>query len=578
MKKQSFIIGALILTVGGVIAKVIGAFYKIPLTNILGSNGMGLYYLIFPIYSLLFVFSSSGISLALSKCVAGQRLGKNKRNESMYFKCALVLSFGLSTFFMLILMLFSKQISFAQGNINAYIGYVAIAPALVCATVISVIKGYFQGIENMIPSSIAQIFEQIVKLALGLYFSTKYIYMGVQYGVLGAILGVTISEAITLVIMSFNYIWYKHKEDYKFFVLDATNEKIVRVEFKTKLSTKNVYKKTKIKRRKRPTQKLKIMHFFKDNNYLSKGQAFANLIKCSLPVSLSSIILPLTSLIDSFMVINLLVAGGFSTTTATSLYGISNGVVASLISLPVIVTTALSTAIVPNLSGLIVHKSKQEVAERGSFYIKLTWMLILPMVLVFAILSKDIIGFLYSNGLSNRVLDEMGFAIKLLLISNVSIIYNCFLSTFISILNATNKPYVPFFVLTGGCILRTILCFFLVKIPQINVFGIVISNTVFLVFSCIVCCVIVKRTLNFNFQIDRGFIRPLLCAIFTAGAMYGVKMLVRPFVKNWVCIAITGLVCLVVYLLLIFLLKCFTKYELKFLPNKKLFKKRKENV
>ena len=576
MKKQSFIIGALILTIGGFIAKVIGAFYKIPLTNILGSSGMGLYYLVFPLYSLMFVFASSGISLALSKCVAEERINKNKKNESLYFKCALCISFLLSVIFMLVLIMFSKNISFAQGNINAFKSYIAISPALVCACVVSVIKGYFQGIENMIPSSVAQIFEQIVKLSLGLYFSTKFVYKGVQYGVLGAILGVTISETITLIIMTINYVWYKRKEDYKFFVLDKRSQEIKTTQFKQKVSLRKVYKRAYVKKRKRPTAKLKILHFFLQENYLSTRKAYKNLIKLAFPVSLSSIIIPLSSLLDSFMVINLLINSGFSTTTATSLYGISNGVVSSLISLPIIVTSAMSTAIIPNLSGLVIHKTKAEIGERSAFYIKLTFLIALPMLLVFLLLSSDIIGFLYSTGLNNKVVDENAFAFMLLFISSISILYHCFLSTFISILNAIGKPFIPFWVLLFSLIIRTLLCYFFVSNININVFGVVISNTIFLSLCAVICCVVIKKHIPIYMSVDRAFIRPMLCAFITGTCVYITRNILRNYLTNWVYILICGIVCLIVYLSTIFLFKCFTKYELKFLPNKKLLKKFKQ--
>lgn len=576
MKKQSFIIGALILTIGGIIAKVIGAFYKIPLTNILGSNGMGLYYLVFPLYSLMFVFASSGISMALSKCVAQERINKNKKNESMYFNCALVISFLLSLIFMLILIMFSKNISYAQGNINAFRSYIAIAPALVCSSIVSVIKGYFQGIENMIPSSIAQIFEQIIKLALGLYFSQKMMYMGVAYGVLGAIIGVTISETFTLIIMTFNYVWYKKRENYKFFVLDAKYENIKRIEFKLKVVTRNVYTKPIIKKRKRPTSKLKILHFFAREDYLSYRCAYKNILKLAFPISLSSIIIPLSSLFDSFMVVNVLLNEGFSTVTATSLYGISNGVVSSLISLPIIVTTALSTAIVPNLSGLIFHKSREEVGERASFYIKLTFLIALPMFLVFLTLSPDIINFLYGSGLNNRVVDEKAFAAIMLFISSVSIVYHCFLSTFISILNAIGKPLIPFWIMSGGLVVRTLLCYLLVGMKNINVFGVVIANTVFLSLSAVICIIMIKRHLPIFYSADRGFVRPAICSFITGITVFALKYLLKPYLVNWIYIGICGLVMLIVYFVLILLFKVFTKYELKFLPNKKIFKKFKD--
>ena len=116
MKKQTFIVGVLILTIGGFIAKVIGALYKIPLTNALGSTGMGLYYLVFPLYSLLLVFSSSGVSIAVSKLVSEARANKLKKNETMYFKAGMTLSFVSSLLFSILLVVFSGVIANLQGK------------------------------------------------------------------------------------------------------------------------------------------------------------------------------------------------------------------------------------------------------------------------------------------------------------------------------------------------------------------------------------------------------------------------------------------------------------------------------
>ncbi len=99
MKKQSFLIGALILTVGGIFAKLVGAFYKIPLTNILGSNGMGLYYLVFPLYSLVLVLISSGTSLAVVRFVSIEKQNNNIYNQKLIFKVALIYVFVLSLIF-----------------------------------------------------------------------------------------------------------------------------------------------------------------------------------------------------------------------------------------------------------------------------------------------------------------------------------------------------------------------------------------------------------------------------------------------------------------------------------------------
>ena len=110
-RKQSFLFSAIILAVGGILAKIIGAFYKIPLTNILGANGMGVYYLIFPIYSLFLVISSSGISIAVTKLIATERKLRNRENEIKIFNSGLIFSFGVSFILSLIILFFARDIS-----------------------------------------------------------------------------------------------------------------------------------------------------------------------------------------------------------------------------------------------------------------------------------------------------------------------------------------------------------------------------------------------------------------------------------------------------------------------------------
>ena len=163
MKKSSFVLSAVILALGGFFAKAIGALYKIPLTNILGSAGMGLYYLVFPVYSLVITFCSSGINVALSTEVAKCRRNRNRYNEQKLLRVALVLSFCLSLLFTIIILLISKPLANFQGNINAYLGYVAIAPAIILSSIIATLRGYFQGVENMVPTTVSMIVEQIIK-------------------------------------------------------------------------------------------------------------------------------------------------------------------------------------------------------------------------------------------------------------------------------------------------------------------------------------------------------------------------------------------------------------------------------
>jgi stage V sporulation protein B len=423
MKKQSFIKGTIILTIGGFVAKLLGAIYKIPLTNILGSSGMGIYYLVFPMFNLLLVCSSGGVSIAISKIVANS---DSTLRDKKYLIAGILISSFCSILFAIVLMFFSKSISTNQGNDLSYLSFVIISPSIIFASLVAVFKSYFQGVENMVPSTTSMIIEQSVKMVVGLFLATKLIKLGIEYAVVGAVIGVTISEIAAFIVIVFQYLY--------------TRKKIIK----------------------------------ENNNNISIKNAIKQVMSIAFPNTLMLLIMPLISFIDSFMVVNLLVDSGFSSISATSLYGINNGVVSSLLALPVIITSALATAIIPNLSGLINAGNEEMVNDRIRFFIKITWMLALPIFLYFLIMSRNIISALYNFSVSGLI-NEFSFAVKLLIISSISIIYNSLLSTLTSILQALNKSYHLFFILFIGLIIRTILSLALIQNQNFNIFGSVFS-------------------------------------------------------------------------------------------------------
>ena len=220
MKSRSFVLSAIILALGGFFAKAIGAIYKIPLTNILGSNGMGLYYLVFPIYSLFITICSSGLNVALATEVSKCRKIRHRYNEQKLLRVSLLISFVMSLFFSILIMLIGYPVAELQGNINARLGYIAIAPAIILSSIIATVRGYFQGVENMVPTTVSMIVEQIAKLSVGLILAHRLCNYGVQFAVLGAIVAVTISEAVALLIITINFVsfrgqlYYNYKNKY----------------------------------------------------------------------------------------------------------------------------------------------------------------------------------------------------------------------------------------------------------------------------------------------------------------------------------------------------------------------------
>ena len=556
MRKHTFLFGAVLLLVGGILAKVLGALYKIPLTHILGSNGMGLYYLIFPIYSIVLVVSSGGLSLVLTQFVAKENALKNKINQRRYLIVAILISFCLSLIFSLLILFLADWIALKQGNINANWGYVAIAPAILCSSLITVLKGYYQGKQNMLPSTISVIFEQVFKLLFGLILSKKFLNNGLQFGVLGAVLGVSVSEGLTLICVILTYLFSELK-----------NRKYVANKQYKKMQITGV-----VKNDKRVYKKSCFYFKLKETkNILSYLKIFKNLIKQSVFSTLSNLVIPLASFIDSFLIINILIKSGFSSTVSTSLYGLSNGIVASLMSLPTMVIATLSTVIIPNLSHVVVLEEKSVFEKKCSFFIKFNWIISILMFIFFILFAKEIITILFSDGLINKTINEFDYAYKLVLVSSVSIIYYGFLQTFMAILNAISKFFISTIALFIGLIIRTLLMIMLTKNLQINVFGSVIANVVFLSIASVICLVFMKKYIELQFGFLRSGVYPIISGVVAFSIIYSLKIILRIYLNIWVYSIICALMCVFIYFILIKKYRVFNKFERDYLNIK--FKK-----
>ena len=164
MKKaeKSFISGALILSLGGLFAKILGALYRIPLTNIIGSYGMGLYQLVFPPYILFLTIAQAGIPTALSKLIAeNNQLGRQDESRKV-FRFAFVCLAALGALSVALMAGLSKVIARSQGNAATAQAFLIVAPALFFVPVTNALKGYFQGNMNMAPSGITTVIEHFV--------------------------------------------------------------------------------------------------------------------------------------------------------------------------------------------------------------------------------------------------------------------------------------------------------------------------------------------------------------------------------------------------------------------------------
>ena len=356
LKKRSFTTNATMLAIGGILCKIIGAIYRIPLVKILGTTGIGLYQTAFPIFSILLTLSSGGISQTVSSLSSKDTLDTKNIVRAGVGVVAIATAITSTLLYFL-----APVLAQIQGVPESAECYLALIPALVFSGFSAVIKGYFQSKSNVTPTLISQFIEQGGKLFFGLSLASLFASNS-KNGVIGALLGVSISELLCFLFLFIRYIFRRNKESFT--------------------TTPRLY-------------------------------TFIRLLRASLPLSLAGIILPLSSLVDSVSIVNLLSISN-STEYATSMYGILSGVVYTITNLPAVFTVALGVTIVP----VMYTNYGTRVLKKGDISVKLALLVCLPCSIFLSLFSQEVISLLYPS----MEAYESSVASTCLIISSLSIL------------------------------------------------------------------------------------------------------------------------------------------------------------
>lgn len=429
MKNKVFVKGAIILILCNLLGKVIGAVYRLPLAKIVGSVGMGQYQLTFPLYCLILTISTSGIPVAISKLVAEYNSKNQRYDAKKLLKTSILFLTIISLIGSVLVVLGAKLIAGWQGNAGGYICYYGIAPAILFVGVLSAFRGYFQGNLLMFPTAISGLVEQVIKLVFGLYFASEFIVYGTQYAVFGALLGVSISELFAFVFLLITYLAYSKKH-----------------------------------------------HIDKDLNALSYKEHSKRLMMMSVPVTFSSLIAPITTMIDSFLVVNLLMIAGFSNENATMLLGLQSGVVEPLVNIPVIISVSISAVILPSVSGLVAkhnNTSSKEVKGLIEKAYQICLSISLACFVCFIIFGKQALNFLYGTSFDKM---EILTGTKLLFLGAINIVFLSLVQVTSGILQGLGEQKFTIKSLLAGSSVKLGLDVALLLIPKINIFGAVISG------------------------------------------------------------------------------------------------------
>ncbi|MFC4769979.1 putative polysaccharide biosynthesis protein [Effusibacillus consociatus] len=366
-KSQTFVKGAVALALAGMISKILGVVYVVPLQNMIGSYGMGLYQIAYNLYIIALYLALAGFPLALSKAIAERTVENDYDGAEQIFKLSmrLMLATGVTAF--VILFFGAPWLAALAGESQATLAIRALAFAILVVPILAAYRGYLQGYQNMAPSGMSQVIEQFVRVAViltGTYLVLKLGY-DVSYGAATATFGGMVGAVASLLMVMY---------------------------FVAKM--------------RRGFQNRRTGRTSPDS-----WPMLRKLIAYAIPISLGTLVLPIAQLVDTYTVINLLKWIGVAQKEATESFGILTNDGYRLIQLPVTVATAIGTSLLPAITEAVSSKNETLMKERIDISFRLISLTILPATAVLFVLAEpiDMMLFRHTDGANvMRIVSFMG--------------------------------------------------------------------------------------------------------------------------------------------------------------------------
>ncbi len=464
-----FIRGAAILAVAGVGVRFIGAVMKILLVGIIGDEGIGLYQMSYPIYSTLLAISTAGIPVAVSKLVAENVTVNDYRGAMRVFRIALLI-LTLTGLTIALLLYFSAGavVRILDSDPRAVFAIMAIAPAIFFVTMMSALRGFFQGQQFMLPTAASQVFEQVGRLVVSLALAVALLPRGLEYAAAGAAFGTAAGGILGLLLLL--PVYYLRRPAFM--------------------------KKIRMQRRIRSQP---------------AGRIIRHIFALAVPITFGSLIMPLLSLIDWAIVPGRLKAIGFIEKQATALYGQLTGMAGSVVYFPNVVTLALSMSLVPAISEALVLRNKELIKSRSSISIKLTTLFSVPAAVGLYQLARPVIIMLFGP-------DHAGAGYALAYMSWSVIPLGLYVST-TGILQGLGRTVTPVVNMTLGGAVKSVLAWYLTAVPSLHVGGAALASVIGTGVAAVLNMYAVARHTGWRFRIGEQILVPGFCVAVMAAAV-----------------------------------------------------------
>ena len=524
-KKNSFASNVLMLMISQVIIKILGLVYRLAITNAegFGDVGNGYYAAGYQVYSVLLIISSQGIPGAVSKLVSNKVATGKYKEAHRIFKVSMLVFAIIGFIASLSLFLFSDFISTNILKVPD-VTYVlkVLAPAIFFVCVSAVIRGYFAGLGTMKASSVSQALEQFFNCVLTVTF--VYALIGKEPYVMAA--GGNLSTTLSI-LLSFSYLIVFYKSNIKKY-----SEESDEVVDTSKKATKELSK---------------------------------TIILTAIPLTIGSIISVVTTFIDTVTVSNLIqiaysgILGSkeLLEKEAMRLTGILSKV-DTLVNLPLAINLSFYSALIPEITSSIAKKNYKSASRKITFSISTSLLIVIPCAIGFITLAEPILTMLYPNASDGA---------HILQIAAVTMIFVAMNHTLQGSLFGLGKMYVPALALLTGSVVKICLNLILIRNPNINIYGAMISSFVCQIITFAIIYTTLKKSIDFKIDVKNGILKPLLSGIIMSLVIIVTYMLLNKILGNSLTTIICILLGAVSYLISILLLKTLSKNDICSLPK-----------
>lgn len=469
-KTASFISGAAILMAANLLVKLIGLAFKVPLTYLIGEEGMGHFSDAYTMYTWMFVLATAGLPVAVSKMVSESRAMGKPGEVRRILEVSLLFLFALGLLGSGILFFGADALALLIGNEGAAHGIRAIAPAMLFVALMSAFRGFFQGHQDMMPTAVSEVAEALGKLIFGYVLAYLFISKGASFGAAGAVAGVSAGAALGFISLAVLFL---------------------------------IKKKTLFGVAREGT------------NARGRRTLFKKLITIAIPITIGASVFSLTSVIDMAMIKHNLISAGFSQSEAVRLWGSYSGYAVPIFNMPPTLLTAISISLVPAIAAAFISGNKKKAQGSAESAIRITTLFALPCSLGVSLLSEPILSLIYNNTNAAGMLQILGLSIVLVSLVQVTN----------AILQAVGKVYVPVLHMALGGILKVIVNFFLVSNPAININGAPIGTLCCYGLILTLNLISIRKVMGLRYSLSDMLLRPL----FSAVIMGGVVLLVYRF-------------------------------------------------